>query len=154
MQSTEAWRRRLLSKRYEHGLLEWELEERTGEAGPQDQLLKSPMPGISALVCTAAEVSARQHLLATSGALNSMPEYDGCARKATEEIGRDIEPQGGPEGSLQSTGEHNALSEQPGQSAGPQEIRAVDTGIGTGTDLKSWVRESDLRPEAHSLPDG
>lgn len=146
MQSIEAWRRRLLSKRYEHGLLEWELEETTGEAGPQDQLLKSPMPGISALVCTAAEVSARQHLLAASGAVNSMPECEGCAQKVTEEERGDGAPQAGAEGRLQSAGDHDAPSEPPGQSAGPQEISAADAGGGTGKALNLRVWEPDLCP--------
>ncbi len=142
VQSTEAWRRRLLSKRYEHGLLDWELEETALEADVPDQLLKSPMPGISALVCTAAEVTARQQLLANTGAVNIMPDDQGCAQKAAAEEIEDaaLRVSQSAEGGPHSAGDVEALPEPLDQPASLPENKATGgEHCGTGKDIEVQV---------------
>ena len=72
MQGTESWERRLVEARHEHGLLEWELDKADGAPDPTQQLLRSPLPGIAALLCTEEEICARQQQLAKAGALKRM----------------------------------------------------------------------------------
>ena len=146
VQSTEAWRRRLLSKRFEHGLLEWELEDAAAEPDHTDQLLQSPTPGISGLMCTAAEVSARQHTLASSGAVNSMPDSGGHAQKATAEDLPPAASHSGAQGVLQHAGGCDAPSQLLDQSGALQEERRTrEAGVGIGNDLDLQVWEFDLR---------
>ena len=72
MQGTESWERRLVEARHEHGLLEWELDKTDGAPDLTQQLLRSPLPGIAALLCTEEEICARQQQLAKAGALKRM----------------------------------------------------------------------------------
>ena len=129
-----------MSKRYEHGLLEWELEETAVEVDLPDQLLKSPMPGVSALVCTAAEVSARQQLLASTGAVNIMPDHQGCAQKAPAEAAELAVPQLGAEAAFCSAGDVEALPELLDQPAALREEEAtVEARCSTGKDIEVQV---------------
>lgn len=149
MQSVEAWRRRLLSKRYEHGLLEWELDDAAMEPDHTDQLLKSPMPGISALVCTAAEVSARQHTLASSGAVTSMPNSDGLAPQAAADESLPAASHPGAQGEVQHAGDCDAPPQLRDHSVGLQaERHTLQADVGVGKDLELQVGESELRHEA------
>ena len=72
MQGTESWERRLVEARHEHGLLDWELDKTDCAPDPTQQLLRSPLPGIAALLCTEEEICARQQQLARAGALKRM----------------------------------------------------------------------------------
>ena len=126
MQGTESWERRLVEARHEHGLLEWELDKADGAPDPTQQLLRSPLPGIAALLCTEEEICARQQQLAKAGALKRMrvPETQleanfgdsraaaaadksGCPNDA-EDAGSSLEqPQAAPldrKGGVRSTG--------------------------------------------------
>lgn len=83
-QTTEVWDRRVVAARDEHGLLEWELETTGDKADPADQLLRSPMPGIAAMLCTREEISARRQLLVSEGFLQSMRKRDSPVESAPE----------------------------------------------------------------------
>ena len=129
MQGTESWERRLVEARHEHGLLEWELDKTDGAPDPTRQLLRSPLPGIAALLCTEEEICARQQQLARAGALKRMrvPETQleantGDGRAAAAAAAAAADRSGGPD----DAGDAGPSLEQP-QAAPLDEKGSVQT---------------------------
>ena len=96
------------------------------------------MPGISALLCTAAEVSARQRLLDSAGAIYSMADNGGCAPSVAA-------PPSDADGGLQYAEEGIAPLEPLDQCAGPQgEEFTLEAAPGTGKDAHLQVRNCEV----------
>ena len=124
-----------MEARHEHGLLEWELDRADSAPQPTQQLLRSPLPGIAALLCTEEEICARQQQLARAGALKRMrvPETlleanSGDSRAAAAAANR----LGGPD----DAGDAGQSPEQP-------QAAILD---GKGMVKKSGDRRSHLEP--------
>jgi len=108
----------------EHGLLKWELEGTGGESDSADQLLRSPMSGISVVICTTAEVSARQQLLTR---LNL----------------EDAAPRSADEGGLQSSSCDDAPLQPSSQSADLQG-EGLQAAMASAKEFKLQVNNSNM----------
>ena len=127
----------------EHGLLEWELEGTGGKSDSADQLLRSPMSGISAVICTTAEVSARQQLLARLNFLDSMPACESSAGQIYAEDKEDAAPRSADEGRLQSPSRDDAPLQPSSQSAGLQG-EGLQAGMTFAKESKLQVNTSNM----------